>query len=122
MELFVVYLWLKLESLRILSGLIVIVVSIWSAVLFGNATDEKNWRSDGGPWRTFKNKTAKLRLTLFLVTATLAIFLPSKTDVALLVGSSIAIDMKNSPEAAKVSTLLRQQANKLLDEAIKEKP
>jgi hypothetical protein len=102
--------------------LIAIVVAIWSAVLFINATDEKKCWSDDGPWRTFKNKTAKLRLTLFLVAATFVIFLPSKTDVALLVGSSIAIDMKNSPEAAKVSTLLRQQANKLLDEAIKEKP
>lgn len=55
---------------------------------------------------------AVLPLTLILVA------LPSKTDVAILVGGHYALKAVESPEAAKVMTLMRAKANALLDEAI----
>lgn len=48
----------------------------------------------------------------------LALMLPSKTDVAILVGSSIALDVVKSPEGQKIGTLIRGKANELLDAEI----
>lgn len=116
MELLLVYLWLKLGAIKVLLSVILAVITTVMPTVFVFRRDMNAKERDA--W----DKHKSLRRSIFVSLVLLVTFLPSKTDVAILVGSSIAIDMKNSPEAEKVGTLLRQQANKLLDEAIKEKP
>lgn len=112
MELLLIYLWLNLSTISMTFtivgiGLLFVFVTTW-----GYQCDELH--------ETIFNGYQKVKHNLyFSITAlVIAIFIPSKTDVAILVGSSIAINMAKSPEGAKVATLLRGKANELLDAEI----
>lgn len=45
----------------------------------------------------------------------LFVFIPNQTQTAVLVGTSIAVDVAKSPEGQKIGALLRAKANELLD-------
>ena len=104
MELFLLYIWLKLGSIFwfIVAGMIVSLVV--GVVLAENGEDYY----------------AKLWFKIALAFSICAMLIPSKTDVAILVGANYALKAAETPEAKKVMTILRAKANEILDAEIKE--
>lgn len=92
-------------------------LGILAGLFFVHSMEEHHEGSDGR--KTAQRRARKMLLFAALATC-LSIFLPSKTDIAILVGASVALDMAKSPEGVKVGTLLRGKVNEVLDEAIKE--
>ena len=125
MEVFLVYLWLQLDSL--------VWAAIWATILsvafmlvcllpidmctnsFGEYTkrgeeDEKIW------------KKRQLRaFFLAIVFAVVATILPTSKTVAYMVGAHYATKLATSPEASKVMSLVRKQANDILDKELAKK-
>jgi hypothetical protein len=121
MELFFLYMWLKLDAiLCLLLGLAVacLVLMAISAIAIDNVdvyASREERRQTASTWQKRRNRFFVASVPLFM----LATFMPTKTDVAVLVGASMAIKFANSPEGAKVSTLLRGKANEILDKELK---
>lgn len=116
MELLFVYLWLKLDS--------IIGLSVVSIVILGNVLIGYYMFSPPSSWpqEEFKKKYKNYKrvpMVLIPVFLTIAIFTPSKTDMAVLVGSHFALQMSKTPEADKVISLLRKRANEILDAELK---
>jgi hypothetical protein len=124
MEVFLVYLWLKLDTLIGIS-----VAATWVFVIAAGITmivlsddggkmwekEKEKWQKEKAPgWRKLRNQF----LTAFIASIAFWVFMPSSKETAILVGASIAVDVAKSPEGAKVATLLRGKANELLDEQI----
>ena len=65
------------------------------------------------------NETSKLWIKITLALTVCSIILPSKTDVAILVGANYALKAAETPEAQKVMSILRAKANEILDAEIK---
>jgi hypothetical protein len=119
MELFLLYIWLKLGS--ILTFLILLTVVGFAITLFMTLDIGMN-REDYIKEKRLKEIT-DFRKVAFIATITAGLastFLPSKTDVAILVGANYAFKAVETPEAQKVMTLIRKKANKMLDEELKE--
>lgn len=111
MELFLLYLWLKLNS--IIGASIGLAIAACGATLFGLM-----W------WSVERNRLMphfKKAVAAIIALFAMAVLLPSKTDVAILVGGHYALKMADTPEAAKVMSVLRLKANELLDEQLKSK-
>lgn len=110
MELFLIYLWLKLDTfvgwsiaICIVSvGLLMLTFLIWG--MENNEFFPK--------WKRF--------LWVIIPSFCFSIFTPSSKDTAILVGASYAIDLAKSPEGQKIQTLIRKKANEYLDEQLKE--
>lgn len=112
MELFLIYLWLNLSTISFTFALAGIGLFLVFGIKWMYQCEELKKNIPTG------YQKVKHLLYLSIAAFLIAIFIPSKTDVAILVGSSIAIDMAKSPEGAKVATLLRGKANELLDAEI----
>lgn len=119
MELFLLYLWLKMDSIitifqttGVVSGFIFFVTFMFSHMT-SSYEDMYKYAVE------FKTKTWKKWIFLPITCFMIGTFLPSKTDVAVLVGGSYALDVAKSPEAAKLMTVVRGKANEILDEEIK---
>lgn len=117
MELFFVYLWLKLDSIIDLMRLpLIILIPMFIVGLMARAElsyDVSDSANAVRKWHT------RLGIYIF-VAAVLGTFLPSSKDMAILVGSHIAIETIKSPEGEKVGKLIRKKANEFLDEQLKE--
>lgn len=145
MEVFLVYLWLKLPL--IIWGLS--LAALVTAALFGLSvlTTKKEVPLDTFEnWKESEQGKLKLKYTSYTERETwlhycekasiekplwtppfkkfflvpigfllLAGLTPNQTQTAVLVGTSIAVDVAKSPEGAKVGQLLRKKANELLD-------
>jgi hypothetical protein len=117
MEVFFVYLWLKLDiliSISIFMGCTLLCSGIVYA--FNKDMSPYAERYAKEKWPIYK----KL-LQISAVRLTLAVLLPSKTDTAVLIGTHYAVSLAESPEGAKVSSLIRKKANEYLDEELKAK-
>lgn len=129
MEVFSIYLWLKLNTLLFILGLGVAAMVISCLIALGNLGDAssnlKNYRTiydtEGqkervafwGKWLPRFLKTGVACLLLILV-------IPSAKETAILVGTHYAVQLGKSAEGAKVMTLIRRKANEYLDEQLKE--
>lgn len=118
MELFLVYLWLKLDTFLIILGIISIIggaaVFIQTLVTEGGCWDKETYYKQS-------NYLKSMRVVKFWIACVILLFtLPTSKDMAILVGSSIAIDIAKSPEGTKISQLIRKKANDYLDEQLKE--
>lgn len=120
MELFLLYLWLKVDT---------IITAVASAGIISSFAFffTLMWASCAGSWEDnyqaavkFKTKGWKRWVFVPISCFMLATFLPSKTDIAILVGGSYALDVAKSPEAAKLMTVIRGKANEILDQQIKQ--
>lgn len=113
MELVLLYLWLKIDAIGLMFG---IAGAFCFLGAFVSAMEKSTSYGDAG-------KLWGRRIKQFLISApllfVLATIIPSKTDIAILVGASVALDMAKSPEGVKVGTLLRGKVNEVLDDAIK---
>ena len=112
MELFLLYFWLKLDLiagwLAALNAALVILLVVFQIISIEEAGDYKY---------SPVHKGKKYIAAAFLFLA-FNIGLPSKTDVAILVGANYAFKAAETPEAEKVMKLLRTKANQMLDEEI----
>ena len=118
MELFLLYLWLKLDAI----GVTLILITVVGVLFYGSRwfyrIVENYGAYDGDKLRRYKITQQRVLIgTLCCWVVGLA--LPSSQDVAILVAGSYALDLAKSPEGAKVATLLRGKANELLDAEIK---
>jgi hypothetical protein len=119
MELFLLYIWLKLGSI---STFLILLAVIGFAVTLFMTLDIGVSRKDYVKEKRLKELT-DFRKAAFIVMTTAglgATFLPSKSDVAILVGASYAFKAADTPEAQKVMTLIRKKANEMLDEQLNE--
>jgi hypothetical protein len=151
MELFLVYIWLKLSVLLwvlgitavggavlwLLSKLNMSVASTYDLTyeqwiqtedakkLGANPTYRYTARdlyNNYCPQTTTKSSDIPLPKWFVWVPCTslvLALLIPNQTDTAILVASSVAIDVAKSPEGTKIGQLLRGKANELLDAELK---
>jgi NADH:ubiquinone oxidoreductase subunit 6 (subunit J) len=110
MELLLIYLWLKLDSLNtliVIAGAVA-AIATFGCFMFGSIEQEEI----GITW-------GKRGVFAVVVCATLAVAMPSSKDVAILVGASYGLDLAKSSEGQKAWTLIRGKANELLDEELK---
>ena len=119
MEVFLVYLWLKLDSF--LRSLVVVgLCLLYSLIIyiFGKSNcrekEEKQEFADKW-WKSVKKAVYAGIFCLFVV-----LVAPSSKQTAILVGTSYAVDFAKSPEGAKIGELIRKKANDYLDEQLKE--
>ncbi len=127
MELFLLYLWLKLDGFIGISELFTILCTIGLVVSLGNYGDAKsnltNYRTLYDPDRQEARLASwKPWIKRFFISGvcflSLSTLLPSSKETAILVGASVALDMAKSPEGQKIGTLIRAKANELLDHEI----
>lgn len=124
MELFLLYLWLKLDAVGVLlifsliASIIFLFISShhcaeaqWNLTNYRSLYDPTTQETRLSLWKPLRKKAVIYSLGL---AALLAVF-PSSKDVAVLVGAHLALDVVRSPEGAKVATLLRGKANEILD-------
>ena len=119
MEVFLVYLWLKLDSF--LGSLLFIGMCLLCAPIIYNfgkidcwTKQEKQEFTDKW-WKKVKKAVYAGIFCLFVV-----LIAPSSKQTAILVGTSYAVDFAKSPEGAKIGELIRKKANDYLDEQLKE--
>lgn len=116
MELFLIYLWLKLDGfIQLIHVIGVICVAVWGFCWIVRALE--NLHPHTSHLKSFfKWHTISVWMGCFLIT--FAAVLPSSKDTAILVGSTIAIDMAKSPEGQKIGSLIRGKVNEFLDKEL----
>lgn len=138
MELFLLYVWMKLSTLAILNGIAIFLSCTLGFVLFLAMSDYESLpkRSDyrnREEWEEACKRRADalalphgvgrvLHRLKWIIAALIALFvvMPSQTQTAVLVAGHYALRMADSPEASKVMLVLRKKANEYLDEELKE--
>lgn len=116
MELFLLYLWLKLDFF----GLVLCLFFMVGLLIYGFS-----WIIRTGPCYFDKASQIKIKAKQKLILVgtmgclVASLVLPSSKDVAILVAGSDTLDLAKSPEGAKVATLLRGIANEVLNAEIK---
>lgn len=132
MELFLLYLWLKLDTLMgiftgiMVASLIMLVFTFIAWVIYSIHRME----DEGDTWVEAKahpthRALTKFRNTLVVVAAVTGLIgnlIPTQKETAVLVGGHFALQAAQSPEAAKVVSVLRKKANEFLDEQLADKP
>ena len=119
MELFVIYLWLKVDLFINIFTWVLVPITLIVLLVYVIARSEKHSYSIEQFKTNWDNKLKKFLIisgTLF----TIGILTPDSKDIAILVGASYAVDFAKSPEGAKIGTLIRKKANNYLDEQLKE--
>ena len=119
MEVFLVYLWLKLDSFStslLFVGLCLLFTPIiYTFGKFDCWTKEEKQEFADKWWKSVKKAVYAGIFCLFV-----ALVAPSSKQTAILVGTSYAVDFAKSPEGAKIGQLIRKKANDYLDEQLKE--
>lgn len=126
MEVFLVYLWLKLD---LFIGFLwggAVIAGFWRVVCALNKHDNVNYS-----WKEFYRRPDaydvqykhrwKYCWHVIVICLTLALTLPTANQAAALVGTHYAVQLASSPEGQKVQSLIRKKANEYLDEQLKPK-
>lgn len=119
MELFIIYLWLKVDLFTNLFTWFLVPITLIVLLIYVIARSEKSSYSIDQFKTNWDSKLKKFLIvssTLF----TIGVLTPDSKDIAILVGASYAVDFAKSPEGAKIGTLIRKTANDYLDEQLKE--
>lgn len=111
MELFLLYFWLKLDAIQTLliyctvfGGMGLFAYFLFNGIEYSNS------------WNEIAHRKKLIAIWLALVFT--AVAMPSRTDVAILVGANYAFKVAETPEAQKAMLLLRTKANELMDEEL----
>lgn len=121
MEVFFVYLWLKLDAVHSTLGgtqVVFAIIAIGCGVVafFCKAEgDDEDWEKIGAPVR----RVVIWSLAIFSLCGLTRLVLPTAQQTAVLVATHYAFKVVNTPEAEKLMTLVRAKANAMLDEEIK---
>lgn len=129
-EVFLVYLWLKLDTISAVlfavSAVTIIGTVIWAGPVVYSFQDEHGWETSREA-RKLQKAYRKTHKWLWWSMIFMAIFcflvghlLPTPKQAAALVGTHYAVQLAGSPEGQKVMTLIRKKANDYLDEQLKE--
>ena len=133
MELFLLYVWMKLSTIQVVLGIFIaagVVAVLCCVIALLNDSILRRYNYDTREeWETAveakkKNRTPYrlLQRLKWAIPALIALFvvMPSQTQTAVLVAGHYALRMADSPEASKVMQVLRKKANEYLDEELKE--
>jgi hypothetical protein len=113
MEVFLLYLWLKIDAIRwLLMASFVVVIFPYLFFRFVYAME--------GGHGVEKPRTRWLVLAVVLITAHTAI--PNTGQTAALVAAHYVVKAAESPEATKLMQVLRKKANEYLEEQLEEAP
>jgi len=120
-ELFLIYLWLKLDAFRTGSITAFIVMAVFGMcwLIFAGIESpmfdvEKYWANQKRLFNTYAKLPVIIITSLFLFSW----ILPTSRQTAILVGSYVALDIIKSPEGEKIGKLVRQKANEFLDKEL----
>jgi hypothetical protein len=113
MELFLLYLWMKLDLLQMLFA-VPLVSGCVGLVVMGITTLAADMDTDD-----FK-KWLKPLLKVMLPLLFLLIVVPTQKQTAVLVAGHYALKAIETPEAAKIMGVLRKKANEYLDAELAE--
>jgi hypothetical protein len=113
MELFLLYLWMKLDTFR---G-VLLVLGMVGTILLPFAL---MWAVDEKPLRDKRLRSWKWGAGVTMLLFSLFVVVPSSNQMAGLVVGGVALNAAESPEAQKMLTLLRKRANAYLDEQLKD--
>ena len=116
MELFLLYCWLKLDSILMMLWISLFITAI---VLIFATAHRMDISEDENPEAVLFRKQHTKAYKSWFALALFALLLPNSTNVAVLVAGSYAIDFVKSPEGTKVSALIRGKANEILDAELK---
>lgn len=119
MEVFLVYLWLKINTfsaLLFVVGAVLMLMLFWYALKVDFAYYPSEKESIREQWWSTIKRNFFIGVTCVLI----SVAIPSAQQVAILVGTSYAVDFAKSPEGAKIGSLIRKKANDYLDEQLKE--
>ena len=119
MEVFLVYLWLKINAFSALvcvTGAILMLMLLWYFIKLDFAWGEEEKEEVRNKW----GKIVKRNFFIGAFCVLISVATPSANQVAILVGTSYAVDFAKSPEGAKIGELIRKKANDYLDEQLKE--
>lgn len=127
MELFLLYIWLKLGTISTFLIISAVILTICFLIMMArvpihNENYEYKIRLGEEKKLYFSEVPWKRLLIPSIFCALFAGFLPTKTDVAVLVAGHYALKLSDTPEAGKLMTLIRKKANDILDEELGEKP
>lgn len=132
MELFLLYIWLKLDTISVVCGLLGLFFAIYGVghvLAIGNDKDynkcsDYKYASDSEK-RELDTKHKSKQTEWYhhaiggaICTSLLwftGLALPSQPQAAVLVAGHYALKMSESPEASKVMSVLRKKANEFLD-------
>jgi len=121
MELFILYLWLKLDvfiGIFTALGFIFSVLTLICFIVVANHNDSAKWTWSKEKKISYSIIPWKRLVSVVGICFLMSNFIPNKADTAILVGAHYALKVAETPEAAKVMKLLRQKANDLLDEEL----
>lgn len=127
MEVFLVFLLLKLDAIRnalvALTFILGIVAVLSLVVYFMNYCDYRLYHEDGKPdvWRKFP-APVRVMVWVFPFMSVMAILSPTTKELAILIGAHYVVEAASSPEGIKAQVLVRQKLNELLDEQLNKKP
>lgn len=148
MELFLMYMWLQLPAILSALGVAALASTVYYAISLietqikipAYSFDEWSKTEDGiyrlkytdNPQRSYEIHCPEVRTNrpsvvlpfkkFYLVPLICTLFwvaIPNQTQTAVLVATSVALDIAKSPEGTKIGQLLRGKANELLDAELK---
>jgi hypothetical protein len=111
MELFLLYIWMKLGDL-----FVILLVAAATFLLFAIICLLQHYDYPTKGWWVLSKKWFAASATLVIISATI----PTQNQVAVLVGTHYALELGKSPEGQKIVSLVRAKANNYLDEQLKE--
>ena len=121
MEVFLVYLWLKLDSLRFFLC-VTFFICVLGWFVYGISLSDCHFDKDKNEHRNKWWPVTKKTLISGVLCLIISLLMPSSQQTAILVGTHYAVDLAKSPEGAKVFSLIRKKANDYLDEQLKPEP
>lgn len=114
MELLLLYFWLKLNT--IIALFVLLCVGSVAAALLRFGWCHSPYNDDETKRRLVASKHLWWRFASgALIGLFLANSIPNRTDTAILVGGHYALKIGETPEAAKIMSLMRKKANEILD-------
>ena len=135
MELFLLYVWMKLSTIQVVlvifiaAGVVAVPALALALTLLDDSVPKRYNYDTREEWETAVEAKKKnrgpyrlLQRLKWAIPALIALFvvMPSQTQTAVLVAGHYALRMADSPEASKVMQVLRKKANEYLDEELKE--
>jgi hypothetical protein len=111
MELFLLYIWMKLGALFVML-LVAAATFLFFAIICLLQHDDYPTKG----WWVLSKKWFAASATLVIISA----IIPTQNQVAVLVGTHYALELGKSTEGQKIVSLVRAKANLYLDEQLKE--
>ena len=117
MELFLLYVWLKLDTIHFTCGFIIVLTLIYLLFRAMWATSPSNDRKREMTSQKLSTSIRRCSVTIAVLFIT-GLVLPTQKETAVLVAGHYALQVIESPEAAKIVGVLRMKANEYLDKEL----